>query len=329
MHAIRIRLLPGAIALALALAALPFSQAAPVAATTSGLYQANCSANLRTRPSTGATLKARIPANTVVRVSGIVSGSSYATTCRTGVSGSSWFVVTAIGGRSTSYLYGVAKLYIASKLVRSSWSSYLEGIDVSSWQSRIDFGRVRASGRSFVMAKASEGRYSSDSMYASHRSGAAAAGLAFAAYHFARPDATPNDAILEADNFIDSARLKHGDLLPVLDIERSGGLGTAALQKWISAWLARVKARLGVKAIIYTNRTFWRTHVGDSTAYAAAGYRLWVAHWDATAPGLPAAGWDGTGWRAWQYDSCGSVPGVSGCADLDRIRDPDLTAITY
>ena len=329
MHPVRNRLLSGAIAIVLALAALPAIRVESVAAATTGNHQANCSLNVRTKPSTSAPLKTSIPANTVVRVSGSVGGGAYSTSCRTTVSGSTWYVVTAIGGRSTTYLYGIAQLYVASRLVRVAWSPYLEGIDVSSWKSQIDFARVRAAGRTFVIAKATEGRYASDSMYSNHRAGATGAGLAFAAYHFARPDPTPNDAILEADNFISTARLRHGDLLPVLDIETSGGLGPAALRTWISAWLGRVKSRLGVRAIIYTNAGFWKASVGDTTAYAVAGYRLWVANWRVSSPSLPANGWGGAGWRVWQYDSCGSVPGVSGCVDLDRFNGSDFGAVTY
>ena len=46
----------------------------------------------------------------------------------------------------------------------------------------------------------------------------------FGAYHFARPDGSANDAIEEADHFVDVAQLGQGDLLPVLDLERTGGL---------------------------------------------------------------------------------------------------------
>src|SRR5204863_2526359 len=39
--------------------------------------------------------------------------------------------------------------------------------------------------------------------------------------------------------------------------------------------------------------------------------------------------WGGRGWTFWQYDDCGTVPGISGCVDLDRYHGSDLTRVTY
>ena len=204
-------------------------------------------------------------------------------------------------------------------------SGYLPGIDVSHWQGAIDWPKVAASGQRFVIAKATEGQTYNDDEYATNKAGATAAGLAFTAYHFARPDSTANDAVLEADHFVSVAQLGAGNLLPALDLEKTGGLDTAALTAWVWAWLQEVDARLGVKPMIYTGPYFWRTYMGDTAEFADAGYKvLWIANWNVSSPSVPASDWGGNGWTFWQYSDCGTVPGISGCVDTDWFNGTDF-----
>jgi GH25 family lysozyme M1 (1,4-beta-N-acetylmuramidase) len=206
----------------------------------------------------------------------------------------------------------------------------LEGIDVSHWQGTIDWPKVAAAGKKFVIMKATEGTGFVDWMYATNHAGAKAAGIRTTAYHFASPDATPNEAIAEANHFVDVAQLGDGDLIPALDLEVAGGLGTTALRNWVAAWLGQVTARLGVKPMIYVSPAFWVKYLGDTRWFADNGYRiLWIAHWGVSSPTVPAQNWGGYGWTFWQYSNCGSVPGISGCVDLDRYNGTDLEAVTY
>jgi GH25 family lysozyme M1 (1,4-beta-N-acetylmuramidase) len=204
----------------------------------------------------------------------------------------------------------------------------LAGLDVSHWQETIDWPQVAAAGYSFAIAKATEGRTYVDPMYATNKADATASGLRFTAYHFARPDADPNDAILEADHFVDVAQLGPGNLIPVLDLERTGGLSETELTEWILDWLDRVTERLGVRPMVYTSPYGWASRTGDTTAVAEAGYTiLWVAHWGVSSPTVPADDWSGNGWTFWQYTDCGSVPGIQGCVDLDWYATTDLQPV--
>lgn len=217
----------------------------------------------------------------------------------------------------------------AAPVVATQPPGSLPGIDVSHWQETIDWAQVAASGQRFAFAKATEGRTYVDPMYASYKAGATANGVAFGAYHFARPDDTADDAILEADHFVDTAQLATGDLIPVLDIERTGGLSQAEVTAWILAWLGRVTERLGVRPMVYTSPNGWAERTGDTTAVAEAGYTvLWVAHWGVESPTLPAEDWGGYGWTFWQYTDCGTVPGIEGCVDLDWYESSDLGPVT-
>jgi len=205
----------------------------------------------------------------------------------------------------------------------------LPGIDVSHHQDVIDWTLVAASGVRFAIAKASEGRTFVDPNYATNRALAEANGIAFSAYHFAKPDDSANDAILEADHFVDTAQLVPGNLLPVLDIESTGGLSQAEVTEWILTWLGRVTERLGVRPMVYTSPAGWENRTGDTTAVADAGYTvLWIAHWDVDEPRLPADEWSGNGWTFWQYSNCGSIPGIEGCVDLDWYGSSDFGPVT-
>ena len=212
---------------------------------------------------------------------------------------------------------------------RAQTAGTLPGIDVSHWQGTIDWTQVAASGVRFAIAKATDGREGVDPQYLTNKAGAVANGIAFTAYHFARPDDTALDAIVEADHFVDTAQLLPGNLIPALDLERTGGLTQTQLTTWILTWLGRVTERLGVRPMVYTSPNGWENRTGDTTAVAAAGYTvLWVAHWGVDAPRVPAQNWAGNGWTFWQYTSDGSVAGIEGRVDLDVFRGSSLDAVT-
>jgi GH25 family lysozyme M1 (1,4-beta-N-acetylmuramidase) len=217
----------------------------------------------------------------------------------------------------------------AAAVSTSATSAYLEGIDVSHWQGAISWTKV-ATVKSFAIIKATESTDIVDSTYATNRAGAQAAGLWTGAYHFARPNATAGDAVAEADHFAAVVKLGAGDILPALDIEVTGGLTPASLTTWVTTWLNEAAARLGVKPMIYTSPSFWKNALADTRSLADAGYKtLWIAHWGVSAPTVPAQNWGGRGWTFWQYDNCGSVPGISGCVDLDRYNGTDLRAQAF
>ncbi len=295
--------------------------------TTTNLIS-NCPVRLRSSASTEAETTAIIEENTLVTSSGSVTGGAWEAECGTTVSGTSWLEVTAVGGQSVTSLYGVSVVYAASGLFQAvTTSAYREGIDVSHWQGSIDWLQVAGAGKSFAIAKATEGVGYKDDKYDLNKAGAMANGLEFGAYHFARPE---NDPVREADWFVDNAAYEHGMLIPTLDLERTGGRGPNALTDWTKAWLARVEERLGVKAMIYVSPYFWRTNLNNTRWFADNGYDvLWIAHWHVESPSPPAENWGGKGWTFWQYTSDGRVPGISGRVDLDRYRHESFTAVTY
>jgi GH25 family lysozyme M1 (1,4-beta-N-acetylmuramidase) len=307
---------------------LPIAAASVEASTSS--VATNCAVNLRSRANLGAAVKKVIAADTNVTVSGKVLGSWWSADCPSSVHGYYWYKITAINGRSVSSVLGVSAVYAATGLFRAGSSGYSYGVDVSSWQGAINWTKVKAAGRRFVIAKATEGNSWTDPTYAHNKSAAMSLGLKFTGYHFARPSTKAGDAVSEANHFVSVLGLKRGMLVPALDLEVSGGLSTSALQTWVKAFLGRVYSLTGARAMIYANGSFWREHMGDTTWFAANGYRvMWIANWGVTSPSMPATNWAGKGWSLWQYSDCGQVSGISGCADMDKFRGTDFSGVTF
>jgi len=203
-------------------------------------------------------------------------------------------------------------------------AGHVAGIDVSHWQGYVRWADVKNAGVGFAIAKATEGQTFVDHRYARNKSRADHLGLAFGAYHFASPDRSYRDAIREAKHFVRTASLAGRHLLPVLDLERTGGLSRSALIAWVRTWLRTVESRLGVKPMIYTSPSFWKDRMGDTRWFADNGYRLWVAHWYTSSPRVPADNWGGRGYTLWQLTDCAKVKGISGCVDGDLLNGTNL-----
>ena len=322
----------GASLLAALLALGPLGAGAVAAASTD--YVSKCSVNLRADASTGASVVDTIASGTLVTATGTVEGTAWSADCSGTVSGTSWYVITAVSGTSTQTKYGAATVYAATGLFSLAPappppSNWLEGIDVSHWQGAINWATV-AKYKAFAILKATESTTYADDTYVYNHANARANGIRTGGYHFAQPSTTAGDAVAEADWLVAHLNLQVGDLPPALDLERSNGLSVSAMQAWVKAWLNEVYAKTGVRPMIYTSPSFWRTYLGDTRMFADLGYTtLWIAHWGVTSPSVPGSNWGGKGWTFWQYSSNTPVPGISGNVDHDRFNGLDLTRVTY
>ena len=194
------------------------------------------------------------------------------------------------------------------------------GIDVSKYQGRIDWDAVATTPVRFVIMRATLGNVYRDGRFARNAAEARRVGLTVGAYHFAKPSLARWDPRAEADHFLNVVGLRAGDVVPVLDIEETGGLSPRQLRTWATAWLRRVEERTGVRAMIYSGNYFWHGFMRNTPWFAHRDHPLWVAHWYVGAPDVPGGRWAGRGYTVWQWSASGRISGIKGPVDRDWMR---------
>ncbi|MCX6066912.1 MAG: GH25 family lysozyme, partial [Chloroflexi bacterium] len=191
---------------------------------------------------------------------------------------------------------------------------YVPGIDISIWEPRIDWLKVRISGYRFALIKASEGTFK-DPSFDSHWVGSQKAGLLRGAYHYLK---VKQDAKAQAQFYLNTVKFEEGDLAPILDLEEIGNEGqpNAKFISGAETWLNEVERVTGKKAFIYSRATFLQSKVtlpnGKAPAWAL-NYPIWIAHYfynyvEGNQP-WEYAGWQP--WTFWQYSDHGQVGGVT------------------
>jgi len=202
----------------------------------------------------------------------------------------------------------------------------LPGIDVSHFQSVVDWEAVAASEIQFCFIKATEGAENVDPRFAQNWRGAGAAGLLRGAYHFFDPLA-PTAAQIES--FIRTVgRLEPGDLPPVLDLEVPTAwtdIAQSARAPLAIKWLDTVESRLGATPIVYLSPAFATETL--TNALALARFPVWFAHY--TDAGSPTVAKPWNSWTFWQHTNGGKISGVPLPVDLNRFNGSldDLKAL--
>ncbi len=187
----------------------------------------------------------------------------------------------------------------------SSKDSRLNGIDVAYYQGDISWSSVSADGIAFAYVKATEGVTYTDPQYANNIKKLKNTDIQFGSYHFFRPK---DDAQQQAKFFLSKVDVK-GQLPPVLDIEVTQDESPDNIKSSAMAWLKAVESQSGCKPIIYTDKSFWETNLGNEFK----DYSLWLADY-ADKPSLPAGV---NKYIYWQHSQSGKVDGISGNVDLD------------
>ncbi len=184
----------------------------------------------------------------------------------------------------------------------------LAGIDVSKYQGEIDWPRVKAAGIVFAFARVSDGVNVLDERFADNFVAMKRNGIRRGAYQYFRASADP---LAQADLFVTTVRrFGRPDLPLVADVETDDGQPPEVVRANLKRWLRRVDRRTRRRPLIYAPPS-----MGAILAGRFAGYRLWVAHYEADCPTLPD-GW--RRWTFWQHSSHGRVDGINGDVDLDH-----------
>jgi lysozyme len=188
----------------------------------------------------------------------------------------------------------------------------VEGVDVSYYEGHVDFAKVKASGRGFVIARISDGSFH-DPDFATDWAAIQAAGLIRGAYQFFRPNEDPT---MQANIVVAAVgMLGPGDLPVTADMEVTGSESASAIASRLNTWFDIVKAGTGKTPMVYTGKYFWRDDVGSNATFSSSA--LWIAQYGPTCPDIPSP-W--TNWKFFQYSDKGSVPGITGGVDVDKFN---------
>ena len=186
----------------------------------------------------------------------------------------------------------------------------IKGIDVSSWQGNIDFGKVKASGIDFVIIRAGFGREVSqkDNCFEQNYKNAKAAGLDVGAYWYSYADSA-EDAVREAKACMEVIKGKKFEYPIFFDLEEQSQFakGKNFCDSVIKAFCGELEKN-GYLAGLYCSTYYLNNFVSNNVA---GKYPLWVAQYNYRCT------YTANKYGIWQYSSEGRVNGISGNVDMD------------
>ena len=194
------------------------------------------------------------------------------------------------------------------------------GVDVSSYQTGINWTSVKGAGITFAWAKATEGLTLNDTQFIYNETNGKAAGVLIGAYHFGHPESHADraGADQEADHFWSIAKnyITNGQayLMPVLDVETFTNTATY-MSDWANEWCQRIvnyAASNGVtiQPLIYISSGHAKTWYNSTVPQ----WGSWIAEWPSSpnpATGAPSSNVPWPTWNFWQYFNSGTYPGIT------------------
>ena len=189
----------------------------------------------------------------------------------------------------------------------------VHGVDVSRFQTAVDWQAARANGVNFAFIKATEGGDMVDPMFKDHWRGAAAAGVKRGAYLFYYHCRAPEE---QARWFFKHVPKAPGALPPVLDMEWTPTSPTCTIRREAdvirrdaAVIVQMMSDHYGTAPVLYTTVDFFE----DNELWKLEGVEFWLR----SVAAHPSDRYPGQHWTFWQYSSTGEVPGMVGEIDLN------------
>lgn len=193
----------------------------------------------------------------------------------------------------------------------------IHGIDVSYYQGKIDWQKVKAMKEddvniSFAFIKATEGVLRVDPYFQRNWREAPKAGIKVGAYHFFRPQ---KSGLWQANFFLQTVSFESGDLPPVVDIEGLDGVSPENMRKELNAFIIQVEKKTKVRPIIYSGLKFYQNYL---QGYYDE-YPFWVAHY--YQPKLKLAS---NSYKFWQHSDKARINGINHRVDFNAFNGDSL-----
>lgn len=188
----------------------------------------------------------------------------------------------------------------------------IKGIDVSSYQGKPDWTKVKNSGIKFAILRIHQ-KSGIDTSFEHNYKGCKSNGILIGGYKYSYA-LTPAQAIDEAEDVL-SVLCGRGLDFPVFyDLEwaQQRSFGKQAIENIAVAFLTRIK-KAGYKVGIYCNLDWYNSVLSD----ALKQYDCWIARYPASDNGSVQERLRPNVGVGWQYSSKGKVSGISGNVDMD------------
>jgi lysozyme len=186
---------------------------------------------------------------------------------------------------------------------------HVHGIDLSHYQGEVFWETVGEHTKmSYVYLKATEGGDRIDSYFERNIDLAHRYGLKVGSYHFFRPK---TELQLQMRNFMTQCLPGEQDLIPMVDVETTGGLPTEQFRDSLCTFLRMMERAYRQKPLVYTFRNFYNKYLMGGVL---DNYQLMIAMYTDEEPVLA----DGRDVTMWQYTGKGRIVGVNGFIDKSR-----------
>jgi lysozyme len=195
----------------------------------------------------------------------------------------------------------------------------IHGIDVSSYQGKINWQKVKAMNDdgvhiTFAFIKATEGVLSMDPYFQRNWREAPKAGIICGAYHFFLPQ---KSGLWQARFFLQTVKVEKGDLPMVVDVEQLYRTSPAKMREQLLSFVNHIENKTGVKPIIYTNISFYQDYLQGYFD----DYTLWIAHYYQPVLNVSSK----TNWQFWQHSDKARINGINQKVDFNIFKG-DSTA---
>ncbi|MBO7068725.1 MAG: glycosyl hydrolase family 25, partial [Bacteroidaceae bacterium] len=157
---------------------------------------------------------------------------------------------------------------------------------------------------------ATEGGDNIDKRYLENINLAKHAGLKVGSYHFYRPRV---DQKTQLQNFRAQCRPQDQDLIPMIDVEVTGGLSATALCDSLHKFLKLVEQEYKQKPLVYTGQNFYNKYL----AGYFEDYLFMIAKYSDGVPQLNG----NPKFALWQFSASGRIKGIRGAVDQSCFMD--------
>lgn len=188
----------------------------------------------------------------------------------------------------------------------------IKGIDVSSYQEKPDWAKVKKAGINFAILRIHQ-KNGPDSSFEHNYRGCRTNAISIGGYKYSYA-LTEAQALEEAEETL-AVLSGRGMDFPVfydLEWEKQKKLGKAAVEKIAETFLNRIK-KAGYKVGIYCNVDWYQNILTTKLK----SYDLWFARYPANDNGTMQTRLKPTAGIGWQYSSKGKVVGISGNVDMN------------